>query len=66
MLGLHRCAGCSLLVVRGLLLFAVASLVWEHGLQGALGFSSFSLRAQQLWCTGLVALWPMGPTWARD
>ena len=60
----------ALVVVRGFLT-ELASLVVEHGFQGAQasavvagGFSSCSsqalecrLQPQQLWCTGLVALW---------
>ena len=64
MLSLRCCAGYSLVVeswgyssaVRGLLT-AVASLVAEHGLQGA-GFRS--------WCAGFVALRRVGSPWTRD
>ena len=59
-------------VSRGHSLVAAASLVAEIELQGGAGFSSCKVcssevvvlgaraQAQQLWCTGLVALWHVG------
>ena len=46
-LGLHSCAGFSLVAVWGHLI-AVASLVAEHGLKVA--------WAQELWCTGSIVV----------
>ena len=42
-----------------------AFLLWSTGSRHA-GFSSCSTRAQQLWRTGLVALWHVGSSWTRD
>ena len=65
-LGLHCCMpafsrcgepGLLSVVVSGLLM-VVASLVAEHRLQG--------MRAQQLWCMGLVAPWHAGSSSTRD
>ena len=69
--GLHCCAGSSLVAVRGLLT-VVASLVGEHRLQGiwasivaAHGLSrcgsvlGSGAQAQESWCMGLAALWPL-------
>ena len=77
-LGLHCCAwaffSCSeqgLLfgAVRGLLI-AVASLVVEHRLQARslqqLWHVGSRAQAQQLWCTGLVALRHVGSSQTRD
>ena len=47
-----------LLVALRRLLIAVASLVAEHGLQAR--------GLQQLWHTGLVALWHVGSSWTKD
>ena len=40
-------------------------LLWSTGSRHT-GFSSCGTQAQQLWHTGLVALWNMGSSWARD
>ena len=42
---------CSLVAVRGLL------LLWNLGCRA---------WAQQLWCSGLVPVWHVGSSWARD
>ena len=49
--------GLSLVTVCSLLI-AVALLVAKHRL--------WSTRAQELWCTGLVAPWHVGSSWTRD
>ena len=46
------------------LLIAVASLVVEHRLQTC-GLQQYGTRAQQLWCTGLVATWHVGSSQTR-
>ena len=51
-----QCVGCSL---RWLLsLHSPGS--------GHTGFSSYSVQAQQLWCSGLVAPWHVASSWTRD
>ena len=64
-LGLCCCARAFCSCSKRGLLTAVASLVVEHGLQ-VHGFSSCSMRAQQLRRTGLVALWHVGSSQTRD
>ena len=81
-LGLHCCCGlflrgCSLVVVRGLLIsMQWHFLLWSTGFR-SMGFSSWGTWAyllqlpgsralvQQLWCTGLVALRHVGSSWTR-
>ena len=60
--------GLLFVAVRGLLI-AVASLVMEHGLQAhglqQLWLAGSRAQAQQLWCTGLVALRHVGSSQTR-
>ena len=76
-LGLRCCArafsscgkrGLLFAVVRGLLI-VVASLVSKHELQAhrlqQLWLTGSRAQAQQLWCTGLVALWHVGSSRTR-
>ena len=76
MLGLSYCAGAfvesggySVVVGQGFSLQWVL-LFWSmgsraHGLQ-YLWLQASRAQAQQLWCSGLVALWHLGSSWARD
>ena len=47
-------------------LMVVASVFAEHGLSRDMGFGSCSIRARQLWCTGLIAPWHVEYSWTRD
>ena len=68
-LGLHCCAGFSLVAVLRLVIM-VASLVAEHGPKGEraqeLLLPGSRAQAQYLWCVSLVALLYIGSFWTRD